>query len=1014
VSSRTEVFSIPDHSLLRVIGRGSYGEVWLARNVMGTLRAVKIVRRAAFESDRPYLREFEGIRRCEPVSRAHDGLIDILHMGRHDEEGWFYYVMELADDASGSSGVETYLPATLAERLSRGPRMEVTECLRIAESLAGALAFLHEQGLIHRDVKPSNVLYAGGVPKLGDIGLVAEAGSSRSFVGTEGFVPLEGPGTERADIFAFGKVLYEALTGQDREKFPRLPAWWAEDAEFDQRVELNEIVLRACEGDAVRRYHSARELLADVAIIASGRSVRKLRGMERRLRLLKWVAGSVAALALAALGVSGVWRQQANRERSVRERAENAEVAALLDQVRAARHDPSAGAVLRGLAAAREAAALRVTPELRDDAVFLLSRPDFKLNDDPSFPVLRHAPWAIDADSGLMAEVLASSEASSGPLTFTLHTAGAPKKERTLTVPNAPPGISTIQFSRGGQRLLFTDRHGAGFVVDTATGAMIHPEPFPPSYDFGTPLVFCGDKGEAVIRRANDGGIAYYTLPDGKRFTTPPPADWPVRDQDAQPQRLWPSPDGRTVLLIDNELQLPEQTSFLSTLFRPAASTTRGAACLVEIATGRILWKVSGPDEQVAAWSADGTRIAVRHSDYIVSLNARTGKPASTVPQRIRNRGTQLVFLDSRDFLVFSTWSMTGLCDVSREQMLGRPPVLEGWSYSSARGFLTAVSGTAEWKPSPMLRILHPACLANRAVFVSFSPNEDWLIVGQGPAFAGWRMDRKNSEPDFTLPATGAAGVVFSPDEKSAQFLTDDGRHETAWAGQPPESLPAPLPYGLEAGGQSAFTSASADGKVLAFGGRGYVIVREGDNARAFPTEDVANPVALSPDGRWLAIGAFRQQDVRVFDLHRSDDQPVHVIACGAGCFPAFSPDGKWLACSGFLENQVFARNAGAPGAWPLVFRKDRRSSSLCGYISFSADGRLMALMDTMTRVAMLEPGTWRVLFHLDSPLDEIFERNALSPSGRYFAAVGTRREIYLWDLQALQVELRRLGLSPE
>ncbi len=57
--------AIPDHTLLSVIGRGSYGEVWLARNVMGTLRAVKVVRRDAFDSDRPYLREFEGIRRCE-------------------------------------------------------------------------------------------------------------------------------------------------------------------------------------------------------------------------------------------------------------------------------------------------------------------------------------------------------------------------------------------------------------------------------------------------------------------------------------------------------------------------------------------------------------------------------------------------------------------------------------------------------------------------------------------------------------------------------------------------------------------------------------------------------------------------------------------------------------------------------------------------------------------------------------------------------------------------------------
>src|SRR4029434_6168388 len=62
--------TIPDHELLRCIGRGSYGEVWLARNVMGTFRAVKVVYRASFEHDRPFEREFEGIQKFEPISRT--------------------------------------------------------------------------------------------------------------------------------------------------------------------------------------------------------------------------------------------------------------------------------------------------------------------------------------------------------------------------------------------------------------------------------------------------------------------------------------------------------------------------------------------------------------------------------------------------------------------------------------------------------------------------------------------------------------------------------------------------------------------------------------------------------------------------------------------------------------------------------------------------------------------------------------------------------------------------------
>src|SRR5882672_7160573 len=92
--------AIPDHTLFRPIGRGAYGEVWLARNIMGAPRAVKIIWRRQFESDRPYDREFAGIQGYEPVSRTTDGLVQVLHVGRNDAEGYFYYVMELADPVS--------------------------------------------------------------------------------------------------------------------------------------------------------------------------------------------------------------------------------------------------------------------------------------------------------------------------------------------------------------------------------------------------------------------------------------------------------------------------------------------------------------------------------------------------------------------------------------------------------------------------------------------------------------------------------------------------------------------------------------------------------------------------------------------------------------------------------------------------------------------------------------------------------------------------------------------------
>ena len=90
---------VPDHQLLRKIGSGSYGEVWLARSALGTYRAVKIVFRKSFAHERPFEREFSGIQKFEPISRSQEGLVHILQVGGNNDAGYFYYVMELADDA---------------------------------------------------------------------------------------------------------------------------------------------------------------------------------------------------------------------------------------------------------------------------------------------------------------------------------------------------------------------------------------------------------------------------------------------------------------------------------------------------------------------------------------------------------------------------------------------------------------------------------------------------------------------------------------------------------------------------------------------------------------------------------------------------------------------------------------------------------------------------------------------------------------------------------------------------
>jgi formylglycine-generating enzyme required for sulfatase activity len=290
---RTEAPRIPDHEVLRCIGRGSYGEVWLARSLTGSLRAIKVVRREDFELDRTFEREFEGIMRFEPISRDHPGLVHILHVGRNDEEGFYYYVMELGDDRETGSRVEPgdYEARTMGTDRTMKKRLPVQECVQHGIVLADALAHLHDHGLTHRDIKPSNIIFVNGKPKLADIGLVAEEGQM-TFVGTEGFVPPEGPGTASADIYSLGMVLYELSTGNDRLQFPELPNDLGNLAHRPMWRALNDVVCKACAPIPKKRYLSAR-LMAE-ALRTAWKMKKGRRRWVRRLIKLPIISGIIA------------------------------------------------------------------------------------------------------------------------------------------------------------------------------------------------------------------------------------------------------------------------------------------------------------------------------------------------------------------------------------------------------------------------------------------------------------------------------------------------------------------------------------------------------------------------------------------------------------------------------------------------------------------------------------------------------------------------------------------------
>jgi len=265
-----ELPEIPGYDLLpSPFGEGAYGRVWLARNTASQWRAVKVIYLANFKNDTgPYEREFNGITRYQALSDKHPSLLRVDFVSEKFA-GHFYYVMELGDplEPGWEREPSTYKPRDLASERARaqGGRLPTRECLRIGLELSDALDFLHRQGLTHRDIKPQNVIFVNGHPKLADLGLIAEIrppDQTRTLVGTPGYMPPppEMPGTPQADIYALGVLLYVLSTGSNPAFFPEISTTLAGNIQPEEFFAVNAIVLKACQPDLRQRYASALEM----------------------------------------------------------------------------------------------------------------------------------------------------------------------------------------------------------------------------------------------------------------------------------------------------------------------------------------------------------------------------------------------------------------------------------------------------------------------------------------------------------------------------------------------------------------------------------------------------------------------------------------------------------------------------------------------------------------------------------------------------------------------------------
>lgn len=1000
---------IADHTLIHRIGSGSYGDVWLARSALGTLRAVKIVYRERFKDDRPYEREFSGILKYEPISRTHEGLVQVLHVGRNDAVGCFYYVMELADDAStgGRPGAITvgrnfssYRARTLGSELSRHDRLRPSEAANLALRLARALGHLHQSGLVHRDIKPSNVIFVGGQPKLADIGLVTDVGSSRSFVGTEGFIPPEGPGTRQADLYGLGKLLYELATGRDRMDFPQLPPQALYLPEGEALLELNEVITRACAPDVHERYATATELEADLNSFLAGRSLRRARNLERYMARSKRMGAAVCVLfAIFALALWVAKREERHardtarsaieraleeaknraKETTLRLRAEAAEVeavqqlyTALLEQARARVRSGELGQRVGTLDAVRRAAAISNRVELRREAIAALALPDLRFQEE--------TPFGEEYTLRLLDPAFERIAVCRGRGSVEIR---AFPNDRLLGTLPASTNLVAYggTWSHDGRFLAVKRDHESGvnsgvvevWEVNTGRRAALIPDALANARTF--------HPHEPRLQIAEtDGWIRVWDLKEG--------IEAGERQVDFRADNLAYSPDGK---LVAASYRVPQGWRVSVYEAEDAAPVT--AAVITNFVS-------------TLAWQTDGRRIAA--TDYggkVYLIDARTGK-VQILGQHKAEAATA-VLNPAGDYLFTGGWERELICWDVRTMRQALTIAVDSYVAQFRKDgkacvlFTKSGMRTYQFEIPTAHREMYPEA-GPRVRHAVFSPDGKWFAASAGRWVGVWDP----ADGAGTLTRDGVEAQLFwSPD---SQELYGSSRNDNGyrWKVQRPgePSMPPALER-LNLGRPEGFASLSLFSNLITWttskGSRvaGLDDLNSEDESW---TETAPGMSRVSPDGKWLMI--FRAYG-RILHVYRFPSlEPVARLTNEASIAGFnFSPAGEEIAVASRGQVEFWSTSN---------WERTRVATNFIGIefvgVLFSGDGKSMWMAKDFNSGGLYGAKSVEPILLLPYGMYPL----ALDATGRYLAVTMDAKRLQIWDLEAVRKQLAELGLD--
>jgi WD40 repeat protein len=1014
---------VPGYDLLRELSRGGMGVVYLARaRELERLCALKMILagdHAGAEAVRRFLAEASAA-----ASLKHPGIVQVYRLGGHD--GRPYLELEYLDGGP------------LTARLDGTP-WEPRAAAALLAPVAGAVAEAHRHGLVHRDLKPGNILLdAEGRPKVSDFGLAKLLGQGQGLTATGEILgspwymaPEQADGHTRevgkpADVYALGAVLYELLTGrppfrgatvletleQVKSAVPVSPRRLVPSVPRD----LETIVLQCLAKGPGQRYPDAGALADDLARYLRGEPV-KARPVGPLARFGRWCArnprlaaleGAVVALLVAIAAVSTTLYVRVHREAHQVEWL-NALLKGKADQAdqqsRAALE--SAADAVDALALAREANAAGESARRELDRALYATRTNLALAAHEA------------GDSVRLASLLALCTPRPGEpdrrgweYAYLRRLGG----EARRVLHGHAREVCALAYSPDGTRLAAAEWGGRIVVRDAATGAVLR--------ELGAP-----DAGFIAPGRRGVFGLAF--RPDGALLAAAGPG---------HVLALWDVATGGLVRTFEGE---PEP--LLSVAFAPdgrvvAAGAARGGVRLWDAATGRRLPAPPGGPAggcEAVAFSPEGDTLAAAGRDVGVLLWDRRRPDAPPRPLGGRRLAARCLAF-SPDGATLATgggdralrvWDLaTGRTRVVNVHGHAQAILALAYSRDGAR---IATAGADR-----VVRLWDAATGGSRRAFkghtesvlaVAFAPDGRTLAsAGADHTVALW--DPRLPPMPLVLAEPGYPRIydlAFSPEGTDlATALDPPGVHLWGLAGTPtaPATLQPTAPPAPAAGPTGTYALAySPDGTTIASGGSDRAITLW-DVARRTPLavlrrdDDVVRALAFHPDGLTLA-SASDDGRVKLWDVARREERFLFNGQIEGVDDLLFAPSGAQLAAA-CHDGSVRVLDV-ATGEVRLTLRG--HDGPVRG-LAYARDGTRLASAGEDGLVQAWDAATGEMLRTFTGHTG-IVSGLAFHPDGTRLASAGLDRTVKLWDLDSGQELLtleghtqrvRRLAFSPD